>query len=71
MPDTELAAVTTIRLRGGHDDQSTHFIRGPRRTWQPLTRTAAAIIATVGMALPAAVAFGSSQPTNVQKAQAY
>jgi hypothetical protein len=36
-----------------------------------LTRTAAAIIATAGVALPATVAFGSSHPTNVQKARAY
>jgi hypothetical protein len=50
---------------------STDVTRGPRRTWPPLTRTAAAIIAAAAVALPAAVAFGSSQPTNVQKARAY
>jgi hypothetical protein len=45
-------------------------IGGPRRAWRPKARISAAIVATVGVALPA-VAFGSSQSTNTQKAIAY
>ena len=45
-------------------------IRRPRRAWAPTARTAAAIIATASVALPAA-AFGSGQSTNTQKALAY
>ncbi|HEY2202567.1 MAG TPA: hypothetical protein VGH56_11810 [Solirubrobacteraceae bacterium] len=40
-------------------NQNTHFMRGPRRAWAPILRTAVAIIVTASLALPVA-AFGSS-----------
>jgi hypothetical protein len=57
--------VSAIRWIAG-----TRTICRPRRVWPSLARTAAAIIATAALALPAA-AFGNSQQTNVQKALAY
>jgi hypothetical protein len=42
----------------------------PRAWWRPPTRTAVAVIATAGLALPVA-ASGASPPTGLQKAVAY
>ena len=45
-------------------NDSTRVIRRPRRAWPPTARTAAAIIATAALALPAA-AFGGSPSSTV------
>ena len=50
-----------------HSTRGTH---GRRRAWAHTARSAAAIIATAGLALPVAT-FGASQSTNLQKALAY
>ena len=44
-------------------NHSIRVIRRPRRAWPPTARTAAAIIATASLALPAA-AFGSGSPSS-------
>lgn len=51
-------------------NHSSHVIRQSRRRWPTAARTAAFVIATTSLALPAAV-FASSQSSNTQKPLAY